>query len=368
MKLRAGEWVEVRSEAEILGSLDASGQLDGLPFMPEMLKFCGQRFKVWKRGHKTCDTVNKTGGRRMTSAVHLQELRCDGMAHGRCQAGCLLYWKEAWIKPVSSAVETRSDPESGPGQISEVDPMGSRAAAELVAHATKQDGSEKTDPTYVCQATRLPYVTTLLPWWDVRQYWEDYASGNVRLGRMLSSFVYSSYYNLIQSGIGLGRPLRWLYDIFQGIRGGIPFPKRVGNIPPGSPTPARALNLKPGELVRVRSYKEILSTLDNNNRNRGLYFDCEEVPYCGGTYRVKDRVSRIINEGTGKMMEFKTPSVILDGVYCQARYSDRRLFCPRSIYPMWREVWLERVTAEESGAMRSPTEPLKSGSRRTGCM
>ena len=99
--LCAGDWVEIRSEAEILRSLDQHGQLDGLPFMPEMLKYCGQRFQVWKRAHKTCDTVNKTGGRRMTSAVHLQELRCDGQAHGGCQAGCLLYWKDAWVKPVS---------------------------------------------------------------------------------------------------------------------------------------------------------------------------------------------------------------------------------------------------------------------------
>ena len=68
LELRAGDWVEVRSEAEILRSLDRQGQLDGLPFMPEMLKYSGQRFQVWKRAHKTCDTVNKTGGRRMSAA------------------------------------------------------------------------------------------------------------------------------------------------------------------------------------------------------------------------------------------------------------------------------------------------------------
>ena len=32
-----------------------NGRLDELPFMPEMLKYCGARVKVGKRAHKTCD-------------------------------------------------------------------------------------------------------------------------------------------------------------------------------------------------------------------------------------------------------------------------------------------------------------------------
>ena len=34
---RAGDWVEVRSKEEILATLDKKGQLDSMPFMPEML-------------------------------------------------------------------------------------------------------------------------------------------------------------------------------------------------------------------------------------------------------------------------------------------------------------------------------------------
>jgi hypothetical protein len=71
LNLHAGELVEVRSEPEILATLDAEGRLDGLPFMPEMLQYCGQRFRVFKSAHKTCDTIEKTGGRRMRNAVHL---------------------------------------------------------------------------------------------------------------------------------------------------------------------------------------------------------------------------------------------------------------------------------------------------------
>ena len=96
--MRAGEDVQVRSRDEILRTLDADGRLDGLPFQPEMLAYCGQRLSVWKVAHKTCDTINKTGGRSMRNAVHLEGVRCDGSAHGDCQANCLLFWKEAWLK------------------------------------------------------------------------------------------------------------------------------------------------------------------------------------------------------------------------------------------------------------------------------
>ena len=110
--LRAGDLVEVRSESEILATLDEHGRLDGLPFMPEMLRFCGKRFQVQSRAHKTCDTGRAAGFRRLENAVHLKELRCDGSSHGGCQASCLLFWKEDWLRPVatSSARDGRSVP------------------------------------------------------------------------------------------------------------------------------------------------------------------------------------------------------------------------------------------------------------------
>ena len=39
----------------------------------------------------------------MTNAVHLEGLRCDGAGHDGCQAGCLLFWKESWLKRVDQA-------------------------------------------------------------------------------------------------------------------------------------------------------------------------------------------------------------------------------------------------------------------------
>src|SRR2546425_499560 len=93
LNLRVGEWVEVRSAKEILATLNNDQCLEGLPFMPEMLQYCGKRFRVYKSAHKTCDTIETFRIRRMTNTVHLGELRCGGEAHGGCQAGCLLFWK-----------------------------------------------------------------------------------------------------------------------------------------------------------------------------------------------------------------------------------------------------------------------------------
>jgi hypothetical protein len=50
----------------------------------------------------------------------------------------------------------------------------------------------------------------------------------------------------------------------------------------------------------------------------------------------------------------KTPAVILEGVYCQSRYSESRLFCPRAIYAWWREAWLEKVTTGTNSDMTKP--------------
>ena len=77
-----GEIVEVRSEAEILATLDENGELDGLPFMPEMLAWCGRRLRVDKLALKLCDTIEWTGVYRIRDTVHLETSRCNGQAHG----------------------------------------------------------------------------------------------------------------------------------------------------------------------------------------------------------------------------------------------------------------------------------------------
>jgi hypothetical protein len=343
----AGELVEVRSKEEILRTLDRSGSLEVLPFMPEMFQYCGQRFRVYKRAHKTCDFVNKTGIRRLPNAVHLEGLRCDGSAHGGCQAQCMFFWKDAWLKRVSEPAASKevAIPTSRSNANTSRRTPGDCTEQDIVAATRVADqGADDSNPTYACQATRLPLFTQPLAWWDIRQYIEDCRSGNVTsVWKLFPRLIYRAYDNLINAGIGLGPVLRWLYDLFQKARGGMPFPASPGKIPPGAKTPTCSIDLQPGELVRVKDHQAILETVDGYCRNRGMSFSAEMAPYCGGTYSVHSRVNQIIDEKTGKMLKMKNACIILDGVICKAQYNKKMIFCPRATYPYWREIWLERI-------------------------
>ena len=70
------------------------------------------------------------------------------------------------------------------------------------------------------------------------------------------------------------------------------------------------------------------------------------------------------------MQRLRTPAVILEGVYRKSLYAGRRLFCPRSIYSWWREIWLERLpedapcmrTSEAAWRLSLPRPPVHSRS------
>ena len=351
--LSVAQWVEIRSKDEILKTLDKNGRLDGMPFMPEMFEYCGQRFPIYRRAHKGCDTVYPVRSRRITNAVHL-ETRCSGQHHAGCQAACLLYWKEAWLKPVDAA--SNAGAVDATATVSALQDGTGCTEADVLRATRSAECTDDADPAYSCQATELPKASEHLSPYDLRQYIEDYTSGNVTAAAWLRGVIYITYESIINAGIGLGRPLRWFYDRFQKLWGGLPYPRRPGMIPTGQPTPTAHLNLQPGEWVRVKSYEDILATCNTGVKNRGMGFDGEQVPYCGGTYRVLSRVSRILNERTGKMMHMQNPCIILEDVYCQGRYSYCRMFCPRAIYSYWREIWLERVEAPKPATVPVPPQ------------
>ena len=316
--LRVGELVEVRSQAEILATLDERGELESLPFMPEMLQFCGQRFRVAKLALKLCDTIRWTGMYRMRNAVHLEGTRCDGQAHGGCQAGCNVYWKEAWLRRVPADEPARARP---------------RCTLAVLSAATRKtvDEADAKEERYACQATELIRAAPeRVPSWDGRQYVRDVRSDNAHVlatVRTIAVGLFNEYQDASRRLVPA--PLR--------LRRGRRYPFIEGKL---RRTPQQALDLQPGELVRVKSLEEIVATLDTNNANRGMSFDGEMVRYCGREFRVLRRVEQIIDEATGKMLRFKNPCVVLEGVTCVAAY--HRL-CPRGIYPYWREIWLERV-------------------------
>ena len=313
--LHPGDRVALRSPADILSSLDTEGALGGVPFMPEMLQYYGRIFTVAKRVEKICDTICPVGSRRMTDTVFLGDLRCDGSGHGGCEAACRLYFKEAWL--------ARMAPNSLPPR------RPAAAALAPLARVAEINARQRERPDlHRCQATEARRATTPIRRWDLRQYAREAEAGNIGWGRLLRLLIF--------------RVLPWeMRDLARRPAAGLPRVQRQ----PGSAKP-EPLDLQPGEWVEVRSPAEIAATLSANNTNRGLYFSAPEMATeCGKRYRVRRRLSRIIDEGSGRMLTFKNDCIELEGPVCTGERSVGRWFCSREIYPYWREAWLKRVAS-----------------------
>jgi hypothetical protein len=324
LDLRVGELVEVRSEEDILATLDDNGELDALPFMPEMLQYCGQRFTVYKVAHKLCDTMTATGMRRMRDAVHLAGVRCDGQAHGGCQTACLIYWKAAWLRRVDPATADRTGtpaPSPQPPRLT---------VADLHTRSRKPTSSNG-EELFSCQATELLRAAPEpLPFRHLGQYAWDLRSGNARILAVFCAFL-AGLFNRLQAASTRVLPRRLRFR--EGLRWG--FVK--GSL---TKTPTGHTDLQPGELVRIKPKAEIMRTLSKDLCNRGLGFEEEMARHCGREARVLRRVDRCIDEATGRLLQMKNPCVVLENIVCEGAYSAN---CPRSIYAFWREIWLDRV-------------------------
>ena len=316
-ELRHGDAVEVRGAHEILASLDANGALDAIPFMPEMLAYVGRRFTVYKRVEKICDTIGgPTPSRTMNDTVFLTDLRCDGSAHGGCQAACRIYWKEAWLARVTQTGRaTVSDP---------VEEELARTALEQVAQRAARRSTEGAGDSgvYRCQATEAQRASEPLGR-QLRQFGRELSTRNVDPARFAR----------VAARAAIGTIKRRL-----GVRRDLPMEVGAGQCEPSEP-----LNLQPGEWVEVKSAEDIGITLDASGFNKGLLFTREMIPYCGRRFRVRERVERIIDERTGEMLQFKNDCIVLEGPVCWGDFTPGRWFCPREVYPYWREAWLRRV-------------------------
>ena len=323
--LASGQWVRVRNAAEIAASLDRDGKLDGVPFMPEMLRFCGQRLMVHRRAEKTC--VEGHGLRKMDGTVLLQGSRCDGAAHDGCQRGCMIFWKEAWLQPDTDSAK--------------IDP-----AAE--APATLRLGSLPTrvDDRYQCQSTALAAATSALSKWSFGLITGDVSRGELSI-RGAMSIVWRTLANLVRRRLGLAA--------LGAIAGA------------GAKDGCGGLGLKPGDWVTVRGADQIQATLGPDGKNRGLSFEPEMGRYIGGLYRVGEPIEKIILEETGRMVTLRQ-TVTLEGLTCRGSCVKN---CPRSNPLFWREAWLERAepaprprpaadgraTAGPRGTASAPTGP-----------
>lgn len=298
-----GERVKVLPWDEVIGTLDEDGTLEGLPFMPEMVQYCGKVLRVSRRLERTCEDVHG-GMRRIRNVVFLDDLRCEGSAHSGCQKLCCILWKDAWL-----------------GKAAEEDP---------VCHETSEtEGWEISsfpfayafpEQRYSCQATELFRASEHLSPLDVRSYLRDIKAKTYSPWQMLSlafhAFIQRTRFHLA------GRSHQFLEgDCVK--------------------TPTRVLTLQAGEWVVVKSANEIAETLNKEGKNRGLAFTAGMLPYCGRTFRVLRRLEKMIHEPSGKLIRVGD-TVILENVTCQGIQSLRG-GCPKNNYYFWREIWLKRV-------------------------
>jgi hypothetical protein len=233
-----------------------------------------------------------------------------------------MYWKEAWLERVK------------PGRPTSVRELGAKErdfiADTLLPATTTAGANGEQDTTYRCQATQIRHASTRIRFRQVDQYVRDVRTwGLFKVVRGVAVELF----NRLQTVSRRRLPSRLL------IAGGRPYPFIYGKLPK-TETPTARLDLVAGDMVRIKSKEEIFATLDHTNHIRGLSFDTEMLKYCGRTARVRERVERLIDEDTGEMIRIKSDCIILEGIICT---SDWHLFCTRSTYPYWREIWLERI-------------------------
>lgn len=299
-----GDIVEIRSFQEIRQTLDSNGCLEGMPFMPEMIPYCGKKVRVFRYVDKVYDYGGKKNLRRLKNTVLLTGLRCDGSAHDSCQAACYMMWKSDWLKSASSeAIQQPS--------------ISIENKNWLQSLTCKEKNNER---CYMCQYTQVVPASTPMSRLDIRQDIRPVIYGNITARAFLIA-MFTRLFNYLQIK-----------------RGGSTYPVIIPTA--SSIKSTEALKLQPGERVTICDKEIIAANLNHNYRNFGLLFvESEMLRYCHNTYPVLMRVERIIDDATCRMLQMKTPGIILEGVYVSG---ETLRFCPQSDYPYWRESWLQR--------------------------
>lgn len=296
--LNENTWARVKSFAEIQHTLDDRGTTEGLPFMPEMLNFCGRAFRVRKPAN-----ICLGGYRHLEGVWHLEGPRCSGSAHGGCQAKCLLYWHESWLEPAfAPSVEPSTD-------------EGQRNAKELLRCF------DATTNRYTCQLTEGGKLGSPMPIPSVREHLSSFLTGRITWPDVRMLFSWS--YNRIL--FGLLRRLNW---------------------PANKKREISEDEIHVGDIVRVRSRASIVRSLNSRGFHKGLSLRPDMLRFSGRTFRVVARVDRIIDEYTGDLRRIKNGCYVLDGVTCGGEWK----MCTREELYYWRSIWLEKIESEPASS------------------
>jgi hypothetical protein len=299
-----GDVVEVKSWSEVKMTLDETGRLENLPFMPEMRAMCGQRARVFRAMHRLFDYRKTRRMRHMVGTVLLVGTTCDGSSHGGCEAACFPIWKSAWLRRVDASDSTTVSAEARlqPGLPQDDSPL----------------AMNPQKPQYTCQLTELSAASLPLSAWSaVPNLLRPLVSGNVAPLAFIVGW------------------LTYLFNDLQHLRGGVGFPTFGQALPASDEIEETKFHV--GDEVVVRSPAEIRATLNERMLNRGLWFEVDMLKHCGRRYQVQTDVRKLIDIVTGEMRIMKTRAYLLRDVNFSG---ERQLFNAQHDAFFWRGVWL----------------------------
>jgi hypothetical protein len=307
--LLVGDLVEVKRWSEIRATLDETGCLEQLPFMPEMLPMCGRRAYVFRGMHRLFDYRKSRRMRHLNDAVLLVETVCDGSSHGACDAGCHAIWKSAWLRRLEPKADSAGSSES------------SRADESCDEAAVLQFGTRA--PRYACQLTQLHAASQPIQNWSAANFLRPLVAGNVAPAAFIVGW------------------LTYIFNDFQHIRQGVSFPTFEAEIQGRGGL--EETRLEAGDQVLIRSSAEIRATLNDQLEHRGLGFEPDMLKHCGRRSCVQGEVRRVIDIVTGEMRTMKTPAYVLRNIHFSG---ERQLFNAQYEPLFWRAIWLRREGAQ----------------------
>jgi len=100
--------------------------------------------------------------------------------------------------------------------------------------------------------------------------------------------------------------------------------------------------LEIGDTVKVLSYPQIKSTLNDKGYFKGLSFQENMEKYCNNTYKVWKLPQYVLDQGGRKINRCKHV-VILRGLYCNGKGTVLEEGCDRCCLHYWKTDWLKKV-------------------------
>ena len=102
------------------------------------------------------------------------------------------------------------------------------------------------------------------------------------------------------------------------------------------------VGLEIGDTVKVLSYSQIKSTLNDQGYFKGLSFQENMERCCGNTYTVLKIPRYVLDQGGRKINRCKDV-VILGGLYCNGKGTVLEEGCDRCCLHYWKADWLRKV-------------------------